>query len=31
MNKILIHEVGPRDGLQVEKTLVPSGRENSLD
>jgi len=23
MNKILIHEVGPRDGLQVEKTSVP--------
>ncbi len=23
-NKILIHEVGPRDGLQVEKTLVPT-------
>ncbi|MCP4705033.1 MAG: hydroxymethylglutaryl-CoA lyase [candidate division Zixibacteria bacterium] len=22
-NKIIIHEVGPRDGLQVEKTLVP--------
>ena len=23
MNKIVIHEVGPRDGLQVEKTAVP--------
>jgi len=23
MNRIFIHEVGPRDGLQVEKTLVP--------
>jgi hydroxymethylglutaryl-CoA lyase len=23
MNKIVIHEVGPRDGLQVEKTTVP--------
>jgi hydroxymethylglutaryl-CoA lyase len=23
MNRILIHEVGPRDGLQVEKTVVP--------
>ena len=23
MNRILIHEVGPRDGLQVEKTIVP--------
>ena len=23
MNKIYIHEVGPRDGLQVEKKLVP--------
>ena len=22
-NKIIIHEVGPRDGLQVEKTIVP--------
>ena len=21
--KIIIHEVGPRDGLQVEKTIVP--------
>ena len=23
MNKIYVHEVGPRDGLQVEKTTVP--------
>ena len=22
-DKIIIHEVGPRDGLQVEKTIVP--------
>ncbi len=24
MNKIIIHEVGPRDGLQAEKTVVPT-------
>jgi hydroxymethylglutaryl-CoA lyase len=25
MNEILIHEVGPRDGLQIEKQIVPLG------
>jgi hydroxymethylglutaryl-CoA lyase len=25
MNEILIHEVGPRDGLQIEKETVPLG------
>jgi len=27
MTQILIHEVGPRDGLQVEKQVVPTGKK----
>ncbi len=27
MRRVLLHEVGPRDGLQVEKTVVPSDRK----
>jgi hydroxymethylglutaryl-CoA lyase len=27
MDNILIHEVGPRDGLQIEKTTVPTGQK----
>lgn len=27
LNTILIHEVGPRDGLQVEKEVIPTGRK----
>lgn len=27
MQKIIIHEVGPRDGLQMEKTIVPTVRK----
>ena len=27
--RILLHEVGPRDGLQVEKTVVPTGKKEA--
>jgi hydroxymethylglutaryl-CoA lyase len=27
MSEIIIHDVGPRDGLQIEKTIVPTGQK----
>jgi hydroxymethylglutaryl-CoA lyase len=29
MQRIVLHEVGPRDGLQVEKTVVPTGQKEA--